>query len=252
MEVLNLSSRINNILAGKTTGNKKNLIYILCGIVLIIVLVCVGSLFMNKGTDTPILPNKNITQEEKRQEELKSLITQNVNIGDTKSTIVTKVGATEDLIGKNYVINPNYTRIGKYDFLTAFIFKDDSLVAIVHERMLDGTQKHNLAVEFQKFSSEIGELYTLIDSKETWYSTELTYDANTWNNAITSNDLEMVADFENSETKDYVKIIASGINYFDFLFKDRENLSVGNLDLIYTSSAYKDDFLGFVSLAAEN
>ena len=118
--------------------------------------------------------------------------------------------------------------------------------------MLDGTQKHNLAVEFQKFSSEIGELYTLIDSKETWYSTELTYDANTWNNAITSNDLEMVADFENSETKDYVKIIASGINYFDFLVKDRENLSVGNLDLMYTSSAYKDDFLGFVSVAAEN
>lgn len=245
-------SSINDLLAGKRTGGGKTILYII-GIVLLLGAIVVGAMFLipKDTTEAPPATDTIVNEDEVKQKEIMSLITQNISLGETKANVIAKFGAKEEHIGKNYVVNPNYIRIGKHDFLSAFIFKDDLLVAIVHERVLDGTQKHNLAVEFQKFISEIGETYKLVDTKETWFSTELIYDADTWNDAIIGNDLELMADFENEENKEFVKVIASGMNYFDFLVKDRENLSVGNLNLIYTSSVYKDNFMGFVSLAAE-
>lgn len=245
-------SSINDLLAGKKTGSGKTIFYIL-GVVVLLGAIVVGAMFLLPKGEVETPPDTEITtnEDEIKQKEIMSLITQNVSLGETKANIISKFGAKEEHIGKNYVVNPNYIRIGKYDFLSAFVFKDDLLVAIVHERVLDGTQKHNLAVEFQKFVAEIGETYKLIDTTETWFSTELIYDADTWNDAIIGNDLELMADFENEEKKEFVKVVASGINYFDFLAKDRENLSVGNLNLIYTSSVYKDNFMGFVSLAVE-
>lgn len=230
--------------------NKKISVIGVC-LAILIITTCILSLAScsKEETKNPEGESIVVTEETIKQELYKS-INQGFKIGDKKDSIIKALKVGEENIGKNYVINPNYTRIGKYDFLTAFIFNEDVLVAILHERVLDGTQRHNLAVEFQKFVSEIGELYTLVETKEEWFSTELAYDANMWNNAITNNDLELYANFENEETKEYVSIIASGINYFDFLANDREMLSVGNLNLIYTLNVYKDDFLGFVSLAA--
>ena len=243
---------INKMLNVNTAKNNKKIFIGLGAAIALIVIVIAVIMFLPKGETTENLPVQNpISQEEVQKQKKMNLITQGINIGESKSAVIQKVGAKEENIGKNYVINPNYTRIGKSDFLTAFIFNNDILVAIVHERMLDGSQKHNLAVEFQEFTSEIGELYTLVDSKEDWFSTELLYDADTWNAAIIDNDLELYSYFENEETKEYLTVVASGINYFDFLAFDRESLSVGNLNLIYTSNVYKDEFLGFVSLAAE-
>lgn len=242
---------INSMLQGKKPKNNK-IFFIIGGVILAAVIVVGAMMLLPKNDEVEtIVPEITLSQEEIAKKEKIDVITQGLSIGTAKEVVIQRVGATEEYIGKNYVINPNYTRIGKYDFLSAFIFNNDVLVAIVHERMLDGSQKHNLAVEYQKFSAEIGELYTLIDSKEDWFSTELIYDADTWNAAIVDNDLELYSNFENEETKEYLTIVASGINYFDFLALDREMLSVGNLNLIYTSSVYKDDFLGFVSLAAE-
>ena len=243
---------INSMINGKKP-KKNNKIFIIAGVVaLIVVLIVAVFMFLPKNNEVvDTTPQINLSADEIAKKEKTDVITQGLSIGTAKDVVIKKVGAKGDYIGKNYVINPNYTRIGKYDFLTAFIFNNDVLVAIVHERMLDGSQKHNLAVEYQKFSAEIGELYTLVDSKEDWFSTELVYDADTWNDAIVDNDLELYSYFENEETKEYLTIVASGINYFDFLALDREMLSVGNLNLIYTSNVYKDEFLGFVSLAAE-
>lgn len=231
----------------------KNKLFIIGG-ALIAVIAVVLCIILFTGNDTNNQIEEVVieeSQEEIVKKELYSAINQGVQIGSSKQSIIDKFKPTEDGIGKNYVVSPNYTRIGKYDFLTAFIFSEDALVAIVHERVLDGTQKHNLSVEFQKFTSDIGELYTLVETGEDWFTTELVYDANTWNSAITNNDLELYSSFENEETKEYIRMIASGINYFDFLANDREMLSVGNLNLIYTSSVYKENFLGFVSLASE-
>lgn len=242
---------INSMINGKKPKNNK--IFLIAGAAVIVVALIVVAMMFLPGEKEVVdtTPEITLSVEEIAKKEKMDVITQGFSIGSAKDAVIKKVGAKDEHIGKNYVINPNYTRIGKYDFLTAFIFNNDVLVAIVHERMLDGSQKHNLAVEHQKFSAEIGELYTLVDSKEDWFSTELVYDADTWNNAIVDNDLELYSYFENEETKEYVTVVASGINYFDFLALDREMLSVGNLNLIYTSNVYKDEFLGFVSLAAE-
>ena len=235
-------------------GNKLNMKTLLIGlgaVVLLIALVFGGMLLLGDKGPEEIIQEITKTEDELAIEALKKIVSQEVVMGTSKEAIVQKVGAKPEQVGKNYVINPTYTRIGKYDYLTAYIFSNDALVAVVHERMLDGTQKHNLAVEFQKITSDVGELYKLINSKEEWYATPLKYDSNAWNEAITDNDLELYSEFKDDTTKEYVRVIASGINYFDFLAHDREVLSVGNLNIVYTSTAYQDDFLGFVSLAAE-
>lgn len=237
------------------TSNKNTKKYLLIGGAAVVALLIVGILAVGMiGRDSSgsgDVQNEVVTNPlDVKKNEMYKVITQDVHIGESKQSVITKVGAKEEHIGKNYVINPNYVRIGKYDFLSSFIFNEDILVAVVHERILDGTQKHSLAVEFQEFTAEIGEYYKLIENKEQWYNTELVYDADTWNDAIVQNNLELYSNFENEETKDYVMIVASGMNYFDFLASDRDTLSVGNLNLIYTSNVYKDEFLGFVSLAS--
>lgn len=250
---LNFKKSSNPFGGGSNKNTKK---YILIGAAAVVVLLIVGILVVGLlGGGNTKNPEDNQNQVvtnplDIKKNEMYKVITQDVHIGESKESVIAKVGAKEENIGKNYVVNPNYVRIGKYDFLSSFIFNNDILVAVVHERILDGTQKHSLAVEFQEFSAEIGEYYKLIENKEQWYNTELIYDADTWNDAIVKNNLELYSNFENEETKDYVMIVASGMNYFDFLAEDRENLSVGNLNLIYTSNVYKDEFLGFVSLAS--
>lgn len=238
----------------KFLNNKKILIPLAGLIIIAIVMVAI----MSRGGDNPIDDKvQDVIQEvqenieELNRKAMYEAITQNVKIGQSKKYIIETFSPNKKEIGDNYVISPNYTRIGENDYLTTFIFNNDILVAVLHERILDGTEKHNLAVEFQKFASKIGELYTLVDIREDWFSAQLNYNSTVWNDAILKNNLELYADFENSSTEEFIQVVASGINYFDFLAYDRENLSMGNLNLIYTVSTYKDDFMSFVSLAVE-
>jgi hypothetical protein len=226
-------------------------VFIVIGVVIALLLtISLGILFFSKNKKVePIEPVK--TEEELGLESMYLSINRGVKIGETKASIIEKFAIPQEDVGKNYAIAPSYNRIGNHDFLTTFIFSEDYLVAVLHEQILDGTQRHKLAIEFQKFSERIGRYYTLIEIKQDWFVPELDYDANAWNEAIVNNELELHSNFENVETKEYVRIIASGINYFDFLAKDRESASVGNLNLLYTSSEYKDKFMSIVSLATE-
>ena len=112
---------INSMINGKKPKNNK--IFIVAGIVVLVIVLIVAAIMFLPGEKEVIdeTPEVVLSADEIAKKEKTDVITQGFSIGAAKEAVIKKVGAKEEHIGKNYVINPNYTRIGKYDFLTAYI-----------------------------------------------------------------------------------------------------------------------------------
>jgi hypothetical protein len=194
-------------------------------------------------------PTNQKTQSDTIKESITSSITKEIPLGTSKDEIVSKLNIPKDKIGQNYAIDPTYNRIIDKDYLTTYIFNNNLLVAVVHEKILDNTEKQNLAIEFQQLSAKLNKAFPLISIKDDWTAPKKEYDNKTWNDSIIKNDLELTAEYSNN--KEYVKVIASGINYFNFLVKDRQDSSLGNLVVVYTSASNKDNFNKLISLSSK-
>lgn len=229
-------------------SNKKNIKIILFIILGIIVITAGFFIIKNIVANKEKTPIK--TEEQIKKDETKLNIKGEFELGTTKEDIISKTKAPKENTGKNYVIDPTYGKINDDEFLKTYLFKDDKLIAVVDEDILDGTQKNNIAVTFQNVTSTISSVYPLSKINQDWTAPKEKYDNKIWSKAILNNNLELYSEFLNKN--EYIRIIASGINYFDFLSNKRKDVSLGNIVVIYTDSKYKENIDTLLSLVTGN
>ena len=103
----------------------------------------------------------------------------------TKADLINSEIINLEASGKNYLIKNSYTNINNIDYLTTFFLKDDILVGILHEAMLDTTTKYKLSTKFQTVVSELNQAYKNIEISERWFGEEMKYDTSLWNDLYT-------------------------------------------------------------------
>lgn len=186
-------------------------------------------------------PVEQLSEMEKLSQSIKTTITQGYTIGTTtKEEIISSGLQFHNDTKSNYLIKKDYTQINEIDHLTTYIFENNILTAIVHEALLDNSTKYKLSTYFQNFSSYINVGYKNLETSERWFEEPQKYNVENWNNSIINNNLELISEF--TEDNDYIKIVASGVPYVDFLMSTRNDQNFGNLTIFYTNKDNSEKF----------
>lgn len=215
---------------------------IILSIVFIAVIFVAIKIFTYEGpVETPIVQEE-ISEMDKIANTIKEKLSLGYEIGvTTKNDLIEKgISYNEEFSGENYFIMKEYTQINEIDHLSTLIFKDNILVGIVHEGILDNSTKYTLSTYFQNFTSYINIAYPNLEISKKWFSEPQIYSVENWNDAVIKNNLELTAEFTNE--KDYVKIVGSGIPYTDFLISTRSDQNFGNMVIFYTDQSHQELF----------
>lgn len=228
----------------KKVPDKKKITMIIVGILVALLLVIVAffavKMFMNKPEPVPE-PEPELTQEEIYYNELSSALSNGLEIGvTTKDQLIASGLVDTTKSGDNYLIKKDYTTINNIDYFTTYLLDNDKLVGILHEAMLDSSTKYSLANKFQTIVSDINRAYSNVEISKKWYVEPIRYDVDVWNDLIVNNDLELSAEL--AKDSEFIKIIASGVSYFDYMYENEYDQSFGNLSIIYSDGANQSRF----------
>lgn len=187
--------------------------------------------------ETPIVTDV----EEEYYNNLSKSLSNGTTIGLTTKDDLKNAGIiNEEISGENYLIKNGYTNINNIDYFTTYLFEDNILVGIVHEAMLDTTTKYNLATKFQTITSELNRAYSQMEISRRWFVEQVKYDSAIWNEMLVNNELELVAEL--AKGSEFVKVVASGVPYFDYRMDNDFDQTFGNLVIIYSNGANQDLF----------
>lgn len=215
---------------------------ILVAVLLAVVIIVAIQFFEKINKDPAVTPPPIIlTEEEEYAKKIKDTLSNGYLIGSTTKQELLDSGTIDsENSGEEYLIKSTYTTIDDKEYFTTYLLKDDVLVGIVHEAILDTTSKYKLATEFQYLTSSLNKVYSQIEISQRWFSDSVKYDSEVWNNLIMDNKLELVAEL--AKDSEFVKVVASGVPYFNYLYNNRYDQSFGNLDIIYSNGAHQDLF----------
>lgn len=233
-----------NIYYKNKIDKKKLIIYASIIVLTIILIFSIFAVVKIINYEKPIEVQEqveNLSEMEKLSTSIKTTISQGFTIGKTtKEEIIASGIKFQNDTNSNYLIKKDYTQINEIDHLTTYIFEKNILVAIIHEALLDNSTKYKLSTYFQNFSSYINIGYKNLELSERWFIDPQKYNVENWNNSIINNNLELISEF--TEDNHYVKIVASGIPYVDFLMNTRNDQNFGNLAIFYTNNTNSEKF----------
>ena len=140
--------------------------------------------------------------------------------------------------GERYVTYDYSNVFGKQFLPTCLFDKDDNLVAILYERLIDDLEKNNLSLEHQKLASKIHLIFQELYKEDfLWKNTQKkVYDKNLWNKAILNGELEMNSIWLGSNEK--IQLITTAYPLFDFLYEETQDKSNGYQAILLVSYEY--------------
>lgn len=216
---------------------------------LLVVIIMIAKVFFEKVNLDPVdtTPPPVLSDAEQYNANLQLALSNGYLIGlTTRDELIASGTIDTNNSGNSFLIKDGYTSINGKDYLSTYLLKDDILVGIVHEAILDTGTKDELATEFQTLTSDLNRAYSNMEISKRWFSDPVVYDANTWNYMISNNELELVAEL--AEDTEFVKVIVSGVPYFDYLYDNYYDQGFGNLTIIYSDGSNQKLFSNIDSL----
>lgn len=212
-------------------------------IIAVILLVLIGLFFVNKFNKNK-KPQKSlipIKVETITDQVVENPLKRETTWGMTKQDVIKLEQSTyaEYLTdGKDY-LTYNYVDLFDQEMLLTYLFKDDSLIGIVYENVLNELDKKNLTLSHQLIVSNVSNLLTKVaEENDEWLSiAHKIYDNALWSDSLIEGDIESHSKWYNGD-QDAIYLDTTAHPIFDFLFAETDNYTFGNQALYLVDRAF--------------